>query len=58
MSTHSSSVCYLLNVAYPVFNVLKWLFTGDVIYQHNALKTKQAEIWNSDPHFHIYCIQE
>ncbi len=21
-------------------------FTGDVIYQHNALKTKQAEIWN------------
>lgn len=32
---------YLLNVAYPVPDVIERLLVGDVIHQHDALRQKQ-----------------
>lgn len=32
---------YLLDVAYPVPDVVKGLLVGDVVYQHDALRCRQ-----------------
>lgn len=35
---------YLLDVAYPVPDVIEGLLVGDVIHQHDALKHKRQEV--------------